>query len=167
MAVAMLSRQGFEVSASTGKADSHAALRALGATEIIAREELSTPNQRPLRRPLWAAAVDCVGGHTLANVLAQIKPWGIVAASGLTGGAALPTTVLPFILRGVTLAGMDSVNLPIEARRAIWGRLASDLKPIDLAGMAGQITLDELDDALNRVLAGEIAGRLVVSCGSR
>ncbi len=108
MAVAILARRGYEVAASTGKAEAHDFLKELGASQVLARDELSSEG-KPLQSSRWAAAVDCVGGHTLANVLAQVDYGGAVAASGLTGGASLPTTVMPFILRGVSLLGVDSV----------------------------------------------------------
>jgi len=110
----------------------------------------------------WAAAVDCVGGVTLANVLSRIQYGGAVAASGLTGGADLPTTVLPFILRGVSLLGIDSVQTPIERRRAIWHRLGGDLKPTGLADIGREIGLDGLDSVLDGILAGAITGRTIV-----
>ena len=111
---------------------------------------------------MWAGAVDCVGGVTLANVLKQIHYGGSVAASGLTGGGGLPTTVLPFILRGVNLLGIDSVEMPIERRRAAWARIATDLKPTDLDRIGHDITLDDLDEVLTDILAGRARGRSVV-----
>src|SRR5689334_9726207 len=128
MAVAMLAGLGFTVAASTGKPDAAAFLHRLGATEIVDRAELAEVG-KPLQSVRWAGAVDAVGGQTLANVLATLAPGAAVAASGNVGGAELPTTVLPFILRGVTLFGIDSAGTPIERRREVWGRIASDLKP--------------------------------------
>jgi putative YhdH/YhfP family quinone oxidoreductase len=163
VAVDLLSGRGYEVVASSGKADSHDYLRSLGAKDVIDRATLSEPGGRPLESMTWAAAVDCVGGVTLANVLKRINYGGAVAASGLTGGADLPTTVLPFILRGVALLGVDSVQTPIERRRAVWQRLATDLKPSDLSTIGREISLDELDGVLTRILDGAVTGRTVVA----
>jgi putative YhdH/YhfP family quinone oxidoreductase len=160
--VDMLSNLGYEVVASTGKASAADFLTALGASSIIDRNELSEESRRPLERSVWAGAVDCVGGVTLANVLKRVHYGGSVAASGLTGGPGLPTTVMPFILRGVNLLGIDSVMLPTERRRAVWGRIATDLKPSRLADIGHDITLDELDAVLTGILAGEARGRSVV-----
>jgi NADPH:quinone reductase-like Zn-dependent oxidoreductase len=113
----------------------------------------------------WAGAVDCVGGVALANVLKRIMYGGAVAASGLTGGSDLPTTVLPFILRGVALLGIDSVQTPIAHRREVWGRVATDLKPTDLDAIGHDITLDDLDEVLTAILAGRAEGRSVVDLG--
>jgi acrylyl-CoA reductase (NADPH) len=160
--VDMLSNLGFDVVASTGKASAADFLTGLGASSIIDRSELSEEGRRPLESTLWAGAVDCVGGVTLANVLKKIHYGGSVAASGLTGGGGLPTTVMPFILRGVNLLGIDSVMMPIERRREVWARVASDLKPSNLDRIGHDITLDDLDDALTGILAGEARGRSVV-----
>jgi putative YhdH/YhfP family quinone oxidoreductase len=162
VAVDLLAGRGYEVVASTGKAEAHDYLRALGAKDIIDRDGLNQSGGRPLESTTWAAAVDCVGGQTLATVLARIDYGGAVAASGLTGGTQLPTTVLPFILRGVALLGIDSVQTPIERRRSVWQRLATDLKPSDLASIGHEISLDELDSVLTRILEGAITGRTVV-----
>jgi acrylyl-CoA reductase (NADPH) len=163
MAVDMLAKLGFEVIASTGKPESSQFLLDIGATSIIDRKELSEEGRRPLESTVWAGAVDCVGGVTLANVLKKIHYGGSVAASGLTGGAGLPTTVMPFILRGVNLLGIDSVMLPIERRRAVWHRIATDLKPNSLGSIGHDITLEELDDVLTGILAGQVTGRNVVT----
>lgn len=162
VAVGMLASLGYDVVASTGKPESEAFLRELGAGAIIDRNELSEPGRRPLESTVWAGAVDCVGGVTLANVLKKIHYGGSVAASGLTGGGDLPTTVMPFILRGVSLLGIDSVQTPIEHRRNVWHRLATDLKPPTLDRMGHDIGLDGLDDALTGILAGSMTGRAVV-----
>jgi len=164
--VDMLSNLGHEVVASTGKASAADFLSGLGAASIIDRDELSEESRRPLERTVWAAAVDCVGGVTLANVLKKIHYGGSVAASGLTGGPGLSTTVMPFILRGVNLLGIDSVLLPMERRRAVWARIATDLKPSRLADIGHDVTLDELDAVLTGILAGEAMGRSVVRLGS-
>jgi len=161
-AVDMLANLGYEVVASTGKPDEADFLTALGASSIIDRNVLSEEGRRPLEKTLWAGAVDCVGGVTLANVLKQIHYGGSVAASGLTGGPGLPATVLPFILRGVNLLGIDSVELPMDARRAAWARIATDLKPSNLDQIGHDITLDDLDTVLTDILAGKARGRSVV-----
>jgi acrylyl-CoA reductase (NADPH) len=165
-AIGMLAHLGYEVVASTGKPESAAFLTSLGATSIVDRAELSELGKRPLEAMIWAGAVDSVGGTTLANVLKKIKYGGAVAASGLTGGADLPTTVLPFILRGVSLLGIDSVQAPIDRRRAVWARLASDLKPPTLATIGHTITLGELDAVLTDILNGSMTGRAVVDVRS-
>ena len=162
VAVDVLSNLGYEVVASTGKAEAGDYLRQLGAVEVIERSELSEESKRPLESTAWAGAVDCVGGVTLANVLKRIEYGGSVAASGLTGGGGLPTTVMPFILRGVNLLGIDSVMLPIERRRAVWERIATDLRPSNLDRIANEIGLDDLDGVLAGILRGEVTGRNVV-----
>jgi len=163
MAVDMLAKLGYEVVASTGKPESSQFLLDIGATSIIDRAELSEESRRPLESTVWAGAIDCVGGVTLANVLKKIHYGGSVAASGLTGGAGLPTTVMPFILRGVNLLGIDSVNVPIERRRAVWHRISTDLKPSNLSSIGHDITLDDLDAVLTGILAGKVTGRNVVN----
>jgi acrylyl-CoA reductase (NADPH) len=163
VAVNLLAGRGYEVVASTGKIDSHGYLRRLGAADVVDRSTLDNGVGRPLDSMLWAAAVDCVGGVTLANVLARIRYGGAVAASGLTGGAQVPTTVMPFILRGVSLLGIDSVQTPIERRRQVWGRLAGDLKPAGLESISRDIGLKDLDQVLTKILAGGVTGRYVVN----
>ena len=161
-AVAMLAGLGYEVVASTGKPSSAGWLTGLGASTVVDRAELSEPGRRPLESTVWAGAVDCVGGVTLANVLKKIHYGGAVAASGLTGGNDLPTTVLPFILRGVCLLGIDSVMTPIARRCEVWGRIATDLKPKGLESIGHDIGLDDLDGVLTGILAGQAEGRSVV-----
>ena len=165
MAVAMLARLGFTVAASTGKADGAGFLRGLGATEVVDRAEL-TDTSKPLQSVRWAGAVDAVGGATLAHVLATLGPGAAVAASGNVGGADLPTTVLPFILRGVTLFGIDSAGTPIDRRRGVWGRIATDLKPEGLEAMARVVGLAELEGALDEIGRGGVTGRYLVRIGS-
>jgi putative YhdH/YhfP family quinone oxidoreductase len=163
VAVSILARLGHEVVASTGKADAGDWLRELGAAEVIDRDELSAGSGRPLERQRWAGAVDCVGGTTLAAVLAAVRYGGAVAATGLTGGAGLKTTVLPFILRGVALEGIDSVAVPIERRREIWARLAGDLRP-DLERLATEeVPLESVPAVLDRIHSGGMRGRTVVA----
>lgn len=161
-AVNILAGLGFEVVASTGKAESHEYLRGLGAVDIIDRTTLGDSAGRPLESTAYAAAVDCVGGVTLANVLARIDYGGAVAASGLTGGVQVPTTVMPFILRNVSLLGIDSVQTPMERRRHVWHRLAGDLKPGGLDEIGRTIGLDDLDGVLTTILSGGVTGRYVV-----
>ena len=164
MAVGMLAALGHEVVASTGKVDEADWLRQLGATEVIDRAETSAESARPLEKERWAGAVDCVGGSTLAYVLRTMRYGGSVAASGLTGGNGLPTTVLPFILRGVNLLGIDSVQTPIAARRAMWNRIGGDLRPSWLATLDTEVVgLENLAPQLDRILAGGMRGRVLVN----
>jgi acrylyl-CoA reductase (NADPH) len=165
MAVAMLAGLGFTVAASTGKAAAEPFLRELGAAEIVDRAELAEAG-KPLQSVRWAGAVDAVGGQTLATVIAALAPGGAVAASGNVGGADLPTTVLPFILRGVTLFGIDSAGTPIDRRREVWGRIASDLKPSGLSAMETVVDLAHLEDALDEIGRGGVTGRYLVQLGS-
>lgn len=160
-AVDILAKKGYDVIASSGKASAGDYLKKLGAKEVIDRAELAEEG-KPLQKELYAGAVDCVGGVTLANVLARTMYGGAVAASGLTGGANLPTTVMPFILRGVSLLGIDSVQTPIERRRAVWERLGDDLKPMSLSLIGKDLTLNDLDDTLDGILAGQAFGRTVI-----
>jgi acrylyl-CoA reductase (NADPH) len=157
-AVDILAARGYEVVASSGKDPDW--LRELGAADVISREEAAGDSGRPLEKPRWAGAVDCVGGDTLAGVLRSLRYGAAVAASGNTGGMQLPATVLPFILRSVSLLGIDSVQNPIEERRALWGRLADDLRPRHLD--AREIGLDELEGTLDAILQGKLQGRTVV-----
>ena len=166
IAVGILAARGYEVVASTGKRDAEPYLRGLGASEVIDRSELSGEGGKPLESMMWAAAVDCVGGRTLANVLARIRYGGAVAASGLTGGAGLETTVLPFILRHVALLGIDSVQTGIDRRRSVWVLLGGAMKPVGLDTVAHDVTLDGLGDALDTILAGGATGRMVVDVGA-
>jgi acrylyl-CoA reductase (NADPH) len=163
MAVSMLAGRGYEVVASSGKASANEFLLGLGASRVIDRAELSADDPRPLQTTTYAAAVDCVGGNTLANVLKRLNYGSAVAASGLTGGTAIPTSVMPFILRGVALLGIDSVQTPMEVRRNVWSRIASDLKPAGLESIGHSIGLNDLDRVLTAILAGEVSGRYVVS----
>src|ERR671932_2337023 len=162
-AVGILAARGYEVHAATGKAEEADFLRSLGASEVLSREETSAEPERPLEKQRWAAVVDPVGGAATAYALRTTRYGGAVATSGLVGGTAVDTTVMPFILRGVSLLGIDSVETPADVRRTVWERLAGDLRP---PGLEEQITreigLDELDPFLDEVLAGEGRGRTVV-----
>ncbi len=160
-AVSILSRSGYEVHASTGSQSEHEYLRELGASQIIARDEL-TSEPRPLAKERWAAAVDSVGGRTLANVLSQTRYSGSVAACGLAGGHDLPATVMPFILRNVALLGVDSVHAPAELRATAWDRLAELFTLDDLRRVAVDATFSELPELSERILAGQVRGRVVV-----
>jgi acrylyl-CoA reductase (NADPH) len=162
VAVSILATLGHEVTAVTGKPEAADWLRSLGANDVIDRSAVSDVS-RPLQKEQWAGAVDCVGGDTLAHVLASLRYGAAVAASGNTGGMQLPTSVLPFILRGVALLGIDSVRCPIERRRMIWERLAGDLRPATLDDVAtDEVTLDGVAGALERILAGQARGRTLV-----
>ncbi|MDQ0196361.1 acrylyl-CoA reductase family protein [Paenibacillus wynnii] len=162
-AVAMLAKKGYHVVASTGKIDEKEYLITLGAEEVISREEVIGTSVKPLDKQLWQAAVDSVGGNSLAAILSKISYNGSVAASGLTGGTAVPTTVLPFILRGVNLLGIDSVACSAKKRLKVWQRMATDLKPAQLDTLVyREVTLDELPLALEDILKGNIRGRVLV-----
>jgi putative YhdH/YhfP family quinone oxidoreductase len=163
-ALAILADRGYEVWAATGKPDEAGRLRALGAAGILSRDEI-TAEGKPLDAERWAGAVDAVGEATLPYVLRTLKRGAAVAASGNAGGAKLETTVFPFILRGVALLGMDSVPVPIARRREIWDRLATDLQPRELGVHATEVGLDDLDGALDGILAGSARGRWVVRIG--
>lgn len=163
-ALAILADRGYEVWAVTGKADETERLRALGAAGILSRDEVTAAG-RPLDAERWAGAVDAVGGATLPYVLRTLKRGAAVAASGNAGGATLETTVFPFILRGVALLGMDSVLVPIARRRELWDRLATDLRPRDLGIHVTEVDLDDLDGALDGIVAGSARGRWVVRVG--
>lgn len=161
VAVALLARLGFRVVAMTGRPEEGDYLRGLGAAEIIGRDGY-TEAGRPLARERWAGAVDVVGGHVLANVLAATRYGGTVAACGLAGGMDLPASVAPFILRGVTLAGVDSVMCPRPLRLEAWQRLARDLDPGLLAGLTRQIALEDCIETAGQIIAGQVRGRVVV-----
>ena len=161
IAIALLSRLGYRVVASTGRLQEAEYLKDLGAADIIDRATLSAPGA-PIAKERWAGAIDAVGSHTLANVLAQIRYRGVVAAFGLAQGADLPGSVLPFILRNVTLAGIDSVNAPYAAREQAWARLATDLDLHKLARTTRMIGLADVPGLAADVLQGRVQGRTVV-----
>lgn len=163
MAVAALAHQGYDVVASTGKEAEHPYLRALGAAEVVGREAIRVDEGRVLGSERWRGAVDCVGGDTLAAVLRSISYGGAVAASGLTAGTDLRTTVYPFIIRGVALLGVDSVATPIAERRHIWNAIADELPADALDEMASEeVGLDGLASVLEDVLAARVRGRVLV-----
>jgi acrylyl-CoA reductase (NADPH) len=161
IAISLLSSLGYLVIASTGRPAEADYLRSLGASEVIDRNELSAPG-RPLGKERWGGAVDSVGSHTLANVLAQTRYRGAVAACGLAQGMDLPTSMAPFILRNVTLAGIDSVNTPRLLRLQAWERLATNLDPAKLASATREIGLAEVPEAVAQLLQGRVQGRTVV-----
>ncbi len=165
VAVNILAQQGYTVAASTGKADQHDYLRQLGASQILSREEVSLTDERP--RPIlkgtWAGAVDTVGGSTLSYLIRTTDYCGNIALCGLVGGMNFAGTVIPFLLRGVNVLGIDSVMCPMAYRQEIWQRLATDLKPQQLTQMARVITLDDVSGAVADILQGKVKGRLLVA----
>ncbi|RMN28127.1 Oxidoreductase, zinc-binding protein [Pseudomonas cannabina] len=163
-AIAILARLGYRVIASTGRVSESEYLHTLGAAKVIDRASLSKPG-RPLGKEQWAAAIDSVGSHTLANVCAGIRYRGVVAACGLAQGMEFPGSVAPFILRGVTLAGIDSVHRPRADRLQAWSRLATDLDPALLPLISREIGLSEVIDIAPQLIAGQVRGRVVVDTG--
>lgn len=161
VAIAVLSKLGYHVIASTGRTSEADYLRGLGAAEIIDRNELSAP-AKPLAKERWAGGVDSVGSTTLANLLSMTKYRGAIAACGLAGGMDLPSSVAPFILRGVCLLGIDSVMCPVELRKIAWTRLATDLDQKKLADITDEISLDQVIGEGAKILAGQVRGRIVV-----
>jgi acrylyl-CoA reductase (NADPH) len=161
VAVALLADAGYEVTAVTGRAETHDYLRGLGASAFLSREEMSD-KARPLDSETWAGAVDTVGSAMLAKLLSQMKYGSTVAACGLAGGFDLPTTVMPFILRGVRLQGVDSVMIPYEARVAAWERLATDLPTAAITELTEVVPMSELLDRGPRIVGGNVRGRWVV-----
>ena len=163
VSIDLLSAAGYQVVASTGKPDAADRLKALGAAQVIGRlPEDPDAKPRPLGKTRWAGAVDCVGGATLADVLSTVQYGGAVAASGLTGGASLQTTVMPFILRGVALLGIDSVQMPIGPRRNLWEQLGGVLKPQHLSDVVQDVPVKSVIGVLDEVRAGKFSGRAVV-----
>jgi acrylyl-CoA reductase (NADPH) len=161
-AVGILAARGYEAWAATGKPEQADRLVALGAAGILPRSEVTAESTRPLESGRWAGAIDSVGAPTLPYILRTLRAGGAVAACGNAGGASFATTVLPFILRGVALLGMDSVAVPIEERRTLWARLATDLRPLGLGEDIVEIGLEELDGALDAIVAGRARGRWIV-----
>jgi acrylyl-CoA reductase (NADPH) len=164
VAVAILAKLGFQVTASTGRTEEADYLKRLGAAEIIDRKELAGV-PRPLAKERWAGGIDVVGSVTLANVLPMIRYRGAVAACGLAGGMDLPVTVAPFILRGVSLLGIDSVMRPLPDRRAAWGRLAAALDRAKLTEMTSEIGLADVIEVGRKIVEGRVRGRIVVKIG--
>jgi acrylyl-CoA reductase (NADPH) len=166
VAVALLAQLGYTVVAATGKMNEGDYLKALGASQLIDRAELAAPG-KPFQKERWAGVVDAVGSHTLANALAQTRYGGAVAACGLAQGMDLPTTVMPFILRGVRLIGVDSVMAPLALRQRAWDRLARDLDPAKLESMIDEIALDQAIAKAHDLMAGKVRGRVVVRVGDQ
>jgi len=165
IAIDLLSGRGYEVIALTGKTDAETWLRGLGAAAVLNRNTLA-PAHRPLEKALWGGAIDNVGGDTLAWLTRTVKPWGNIASIGMAGGADLHTTVMPFILRGVSILGITSANCPLERRKQVWNRLVTDLKPRYLDRIvAGTIKLDGVPGVCMKVLTGQHRGRYVVDLG--
>ncbi len=165
MAVAILSTLGYQVAASTGRSESHDYLTQLGASEIVGRDALSAESKRPLESQQWSGAVDTVGGATLAGVLRSLSYGGSVAACGLAGGSDLPTTVFPFILRGVNLLGIDSVQCPLSRRKVLWERL-TNVMPASLLDTIMQVApLEQMPALSEDILKGRVRGRVVVDVG--
>lgn len=162
VAVAVLAARGYQVAAVTGRPETEPYLRALGASRIIPRADLAETVKRPLETEVWAGCIDAVGGAMLARVLGQMKHRASVAAVGLAGGAALPATVIPFLLRGVNLLGIDSVLSPLPERLRAWGRIASELPMAKLAAMVTEVGLAEVPALGAAILRGEVQGRIVV-----
>lgn len=162
VAVALAARSGYRVAASTGREETHAYLKSLGAQEIVDRKDLSEGPVKPLDRERWAGAIDAVGSTTLAKLLGQLKYRSAVAACGLAGGADLPGSVIPFLLRGVRLLGIDSVMCPIPERREAWDRLARDLPLEQLDAVTSVAPLSEVPGLAGQILKGQVKGRVVV-----
>jgi acrylyl-CoA reductase (NADPH) len=161
IAVALLSKLGYDVVASTGSEESHKLLKQLGAKQMIQRSELSQANEKPMLKPLYGGAVDTVGGDTLVNILKLLQPSSSVAACGLVGGASLNLTIYPFILRGVNLFGIDSQSYLMAKRERLWNKLATEWK-VDLESLTTEIGLDDLDSAIDQILQGKTKGHVLV-----
>ena len=164
-ALGILAARGYEVWAATSKADEGERLKELGAAGILTREDVTPASSKPLESARWAGAVDSVGGPTMPYVLATLRTGAAVASCGNAGGPSLATTVLPFILRGVAMLGMDSVTVPIHERRALWRRLATDYRPNGLGEDATEVSLDTIETGLDGIVAGQARGRWVVRIG--
>jgi acrylyl-CoA reductase (NADPH) len=165
-AIGILAGRGYEVWAATGKPDEHERLREIGATDFLTRDEVTAESPRPLESARWAGAIDAVGGPTMPYILRTLQVGGAVASCGNAGGPGFSTTVLPFILRGIALLGMDSVTVPIAERRDLWNRLATDYRPRGLGEDVTEVTLDTLDGALDAIVAGQARGRWIVNVGA-
>lgn len=162
LAIDMLAGLGYQVTAVTGKASEHAYLKNIGAAEVLSRSALKL-STRPLEKGVWAAAFDSVGGEQLSALTRSMQPYGLIASFGNAGGIELNTTVLPFILRGVRLIGIDSTYTPMDIRRRVWQRLATDLKPRHLKGIVQTVTLDQLPAIFDTMLKQQTKGRIIVT----
>jgi putative YhdH/YhfP family quinone oxidoreductase len=167
LALRLLAQLGFRVMASSGKKSLHETLLRWGAAEVLTRDGVRDESEKPLLAARWAGVVDCVGGRTLATAIRQTRPGGCIAACGLTGGPELPLTVMPFILRGVTLAGIDSAYCPYERRARIWKLLASDWKLAALDEHVTEARLEDLDSLVAKMLHGQSSGRVIVQPGQK
>ena len=165
LATALMTQANYRVVAISGKPEAVSLLQQLGANEILPRAAVVDESSKPLLKPRWAAAIDTVGGKTLATLLRTTKPHGCVAACGLVGGVEFSTTVYPFILRGITLTGIDSAWYPADQRGALWTKLAGPWKPKLLKELATEVPLDQLESKIQETLAGQTIGRVVVSIG--
>lgn len=165
IAVRLLARLGYAVVAGTGKADAADLLHQLGAREVILREELTDPSGRPLLKPKWAGVIDTVGGNILATALKSTQYGGTVTACGNVMSPELPLTVFPFILKGISLLGIDSVQCPMELRKEIWSLLSGEWKPATLSAGVEVVTLEQLSEKIDLILAGKLQGRVVVDLG--
>jgi acrylyl-CoA reductase (NADPH) len=163
VAVAILSKLGYSVVAVSGKTDAKDLLKKLGAREIINRKEFTKGSDRPILKPRWAGAIDTVGGELLATAIKATSPLGVVTCCGNVASPELPINVFPFILRGVSLIGIDSQNCPMTFRKSVWEKLANDWKFDMLEGIHNEISLEELDDKINKILKGQLKGRTVVN----
>ncbi|SVD47858.1 uncharacterized protein METZ01_LOCUS400712 [marine metagenome] len=161
MAISMLSKLGYEVHASTGKTAEHNYLKQLGASTILSRDDVSTEG-RPLEKGKWAGAVDQVGGDTLSWILSTLEYEGAVACTGLTGGVKFRSTVMPLLLRGVSVLGVDSVMYPAGSRATLWQRMAGELRPDHLELIAKELDLEHIAPVLQQILKGNIRGRIIV-----
>ncbi|MFB0969125.1 MAG: YhdH/YhfP family quinone oxidoreductase [Pseudomonadales bacterium] len=163
IAVMLLAKQGYEVIASSGKADKTDYLKSLGATTVITRDELLEVDKRPMVAPKWAHSIDCVGGEILSNVIKGLQPLGSVAICGLVASPAFTTTVMPFILRGVNILGIDSVQIPIEYKNRIWDKLANEWKLSGLDTATQEVGLADLSKVIEAIFAGQVSGRTLVT----
>lgn len=161
--VTILNKLGYRVSASSGKINQASFLSDLGARRIIDRETLSEPSSRAINKEQWAGAIDTVGGETLSNVLKSVQYGGAVACCGLVSSPEFSTSIMPFIIRGVSLLGVDSVELPVAKKQAVWDRLANEWNDLPLDRLATDITMDQLPAYIDRILAGKMVGRVVVA----
>ena len=163
MAVAMLAKAGYQVTAATGKLEESDYLRGIGATEVIERSAVTEGAERPMLKPKWAGVVDCVGGETLAAAIKATNPLGSVTCCGLVGSPDLPVNVFPFILRGVRLIGIDSAEYPMASRVKVWQKLATDWKPDNLESMVDEVTLSGIEEKVQGMLKGGLKRRALVN----
>jgi len=166
MAVSMLAKAGYQVTAATGKLSETDHLKGLGATEVIERDKVVEGSERPMMKTLWAGVVDCVGGETLAAALKSTKYDGVVTCCGLVGSIDIPVNVFPFILRGVRLIGIDSVEMPMSKRQAVWKKMAAEWKPDNMESMVDEIGLDGLEEKIQGMLKAQLKRKVLVNLQS-